>query len=78
MLDDFNEAHTAEVLDCRPIRGVDLPMKQNQRNKNVGLGGAEIVEVLNMDQFMNPHPQKAELGDEAILQMLLPTQLKAP
>ena len=56
MLDDFNEAHTAEVLDCRPIRGVDLPMKQNQRNKNVGLGGAEIVEVLNMDKFMNPHP----------------------
>jgi len=48
----------------------------------MGLGGAALVEVLNLDTFdpgLDRHPQKAKLNDdEKMLQMLLPTQLKAP
>ena len=86
MLDDVKEALAAERLDCRPIRGHDFPMSQiNQPNKQkdrVGLGGAELVEVMNLDRFdagLDSNPQKARLNDdEKLLQMLLPQQLKAP
>lgn len=48
----------------------------------VSQGGAQLVEVLNIEKFecpLNGNPQKAKLSDDqVILQMLLPTQLKAP
>ena len=84
MLDDVKEALAAERLDCKPIKGHDYPMGQQVRGRGqkVGLGGAELVEVLQMDTFnpaLDPNPQKAKLSDdEKILEMLLPTQLKAP
>ena len=60
MLDDVNEALAAEKLDCRPIKGHDYPLSQANRGGapgqgRVGLGGAQIVEVMNMDRF-DPHP----------------------
>ena len=57
MLDDVNEALAAEKLDCRPIKGHDYPLNQANRGApgRVGLGGAQIVEVMNMDRF-DPHP----------------------
>ena len=59
MLDDVKEALAAEKLDCRPIKGHDYPLSQANRGalgkKQVGLGGAQIVEVMNMDRF-DPHP----------------------
>ena len=80
MLEDVREALAAEILDCKPIMGHDYPLTegagQNNRNR-IGLGGAELVEVLHMDGFqaaLDPHPQKAKLSDDQILlQMLLPT-----
>ena len=60
MLDDVKEALAAEKLDCKPIKGHDYPLSSiNNRGgveqKRVGLGGAQIVEVMNMDKF-DPHP----------------------
>ena len=60
MLDDVKEALAAEKLDCRPIKGHDYPLGQANRGSalgqhRVGLGGAQIVEVMNMDRF-DPHP----------------------
>ena len=62
MLDDVKEALAAEKLDCRPIKGHDIPISSlnnrggmEQHNQRVGLGGAQIVEVMNMDRF-DPHP----------------------
>ena len=85
MLDDVKEALAAEKLDCKPIKGHDFPLASKNVSKNqqkVGLGGAELVEVVNMDTFnltLDPNPQKAELTDhDKMLQMLLPSQLKAP
>lgn len=82
MLDDVKEALAAERLDCRPIRGHDYPLGQENQRRRVGLGGAELVEVGNMDRFdpgLDANTQKAKLNDDQkILQMLLPTQLKAP
>ena len=52
MLDDVKEALAAEKLDCRPIKGHDYPLGQPvNHSSKVGLGGAQIVEVMNMDQF---------------------------
>ena len=82
MLDDVNEALAAERLDCRPIRGHDFPLGQEKQRERVGLGGAELVEVGNLDRFdpgLDANPQKAKLNDDdKLLQMLLPSQLKAP
>jgi len=79
MLDDIKEALAAEKLDCRPIKGHDYPLSaHNLRGKDrVGLGGAQLVEVLDLDRFdpgLDPDRQKARLNDdEKLLQMLLPT-----
>lgn len=83
MLDDVREALVAETLDCKPIKGHDYPLGgQVAGGSKVGLGGAQLVEILNMDKFecpLDPHPQKSKLSDDQVLlQMLLPTQLKAP
>lgn len=61
MLDDVREALAAETLDCKPIKGHDYPLGGGQGvgGAKVGLGGAQLVEVLNMDKFhcpMDPHP----------------------
>ena len=60
MLDDVKEALAAEKLDCKPIKGHDYPLgalnnRGGMEQKRVGLGGAQIVEVMNMDRF-DPHP----------------------
>lgn len=76
MLDDVKEALAAEKLDCRPIKGHDFPLGQNhmvgsrsQQQNRVGLGGAQIVEVMNMDRFegYDPHPQKAKINDDQMI-----------
>ena len=76
MLDDVKEALAAEKLDCKPIKGHDYPLMQQSKNK-VGLGGAQLVEVLNIDKFegcLDQNPQKAKIDDdEIIFQMLMPT-----
>ena len=59
MLDDVKEALAAEKLDSKPIRGHDYPLGKQPDRGQVGLGGAQIVEVLNMDTFergMDPIP----------------------
>ena len=52
------------------------------KGEQVGFGGAEVMEVLHMDKFeqldKNPQKQKIQNDDELILQMLMPSQLKAP
>lgn len=80
MLDDVKEALAAEKLDCRPIKGHDYPLSRSglSSQKKVGLGGAEIVEVMNMDKFEEPLKHSDSSCSYGILEMLLPNQLKAP
>ena len=85
LLNEVKEALAAERLQCKPIHGHDIPLiqLQSKTREKVGLGGAEIVEVENLDNVAtyieNEDMQNNKLKDEAsILDMLLPTQLKAP
>jgi len=74
LLDNVKFALAAERLDCRPIRGVDLPLKSNATT-------ALLVEVEQLDRLetVNLQPPPLRLTDEdKIFAMLLPSQLSAP
>ena len=84
-MNGVKEALAAERLQCKPIQGHDIPLIQLQTNtrEKVGLGGAEIIEVEQLDNIKtyieNENIQNNKLKEEAsVLDMLLPTQLKAP
>ena len=71
LLDDVKVALAAERLDCKPIRGVDLPLLNSG-----GMGTGELVEVSNLDRIetVNVRPPPLRLDDDSkSLAMLLPS-----
>lgn len=73
MLENVKYALAAEMLDCKPIRGVDLPINS--------LGTGELLEVENLERLDSVHIQAPPIrldDHEKVLAMLLPSQLKAP
>ena len=60
LLDDAKGALVAERLQCKPIQGHDLPLSQLGLRQSaasaakVGMGGALLVEVENMDKVQMP------------------------
>ena len=80
LLTDAKEALVAERLQCKPIQGHDLPLSslQSAVREQVGLGGAELIEVENLESIAAEKYAEAsnsnKLKDEAsVLEMLLPT-----
>lgn len=68
LLDDVKMALAAEKLDCKPIRGVDLPL--------LSAPSGMLVEVEELETFVSVPLQAApmRLNDEdKIFAMLLPT-----
>lgn len=72
-MDNVKCALAAERLDCKPIRGIDLPLA---RNANV-----HLLEVEHLDRLevvpIQPPPMRLD-DEDKILAMLMPEQLKAP
>ena len=58
LLTDTKGALVAERLQCRPIQGHDLPLSklnmQQQSFQKVGMGGAQLVEIENLDKVQMP------------------------
>lgn len=50
LLDNVKVALAAERLDCKPVRGVDLPLQ------SMGVGG-ELMEVENLDRVQQANVQ---------------------
>ena len=87
LLDDAKGALVAEKLQCKPIQGHDLPLSALSMRQStgsvgkVGMGGAMLVEVENMDKVQLPQlpePGPPLPDSELILRSLLPTSLQAP
>lgn len=70
LLENVKFALAAEMLDCKPIRGVDLPLQL--------MGTGELLEVEQLDRLETVHVQLPPLrldDNEKVLAMLLPSQL---